>query len=310
MFGVRNFIVRSYDRNVGPYINIDYLIIIEKFDANSYKGRYNIDYITSYEESVIPLIAMTVKEAQINFGNVYGQVSILGEGGNLNNSISINHLISKTKLNAFENGAGNVNISKLQGSASFDSTSGNVKVSNITTDSNIYAYSTSGDLNINYIFNKQNNVNTKLVVITRTGNINLNNVSCLLEVQVLSNSASSNLDIAFSAVVYKEGGEDNIINAKNRNINLLLKGAVDYLQFRILCLGEVSVDGTANSVITATDKDYLLSYSKYSNFTNMYRIGYIKGNTTYNEYAFDEWGKLLVNSTGDIFVSVNLTANK
>lgn len=306
----KDFIIRSYDKNIGPYIKTNYLIVSEKFDVQSYSGKFIIDNILSLSESSLPLVAMTVKKADIEFGEVKAQVSILGEGGSLANNIKIKSLNSDDKTNVFENGEGSVNISNLNGSSSFDSTSGNIKVSNITTNSNIYAYSTSGSLNIGYNFSKQNNRNTKLVVITHTGNINLNNVSCILEVQVLSKSYYSDLNIAFSAVAYKDSGVDNIVNAQNRNVNLLLKGSSDNLQFRILSLGDVNIDGTAYSEIVVADKDYLLNYSRYTDYTRAFRVGYIKDNTTYNEYAFDNWGKLLIPTTGNISVLVNLSATE
>ena len=305
-FSANNFIVRSYGDNIGPYIKINNLNV-ENFDVRADFGSFYIDNINAIANSdEVPLVIMTLKNTTVNFGEVNGKVSILSEGNNVKNNIYINKLSNNDGINAFESGAGNIKINNLEGDASLDATSGNITVSSATVSSNIYAYTSSGSINIKYIFNRANNSTTKLTVITHTGNINLTNISCLLEVQVLSNSASSKLDLTFSAVVYQEGGNDNIINAKNRDVNILLKGRSDYLQFRILSLEDVVIKNTPGKEIERVDEDYLLTYSKYSDYTKMYRVGYSKNETTYNEHDFDEWGKLLISTAGLTNVNANL----
>jgi len=302
-----DFIVKSYDKKLGPYVKINKLNANLKVNAEN--GEYIIDEIGSYGN--YRTVAMTLNKSKINFGKVYAYVSILGEGNDISNTISINHLNYTANMNMFENGSGSVTINNLNGDASFDATSGSINIKSATVTSNVYAYTDSGNINVSYIFSEEDNKATKLTILTNTGNINLYNVSVALNIKVLANSANSNIYIRFTAVA----SLDNVIEAKNRKITLVLKGVSDNLQFRIVSTNVVklSEDMVGKEVSTpkdedgSTNNDYLLGTSKYSDFKHGYRIGYTKENNTYNTNEFDMWGKLLITTSGLTNISSDLT---
>ncbi|MBR4003445.1 MAG: DUF4097 family beta strand repeat protein [Clostridia bacterium] len=287
----------SYDNYVGPTVKIDNLYGDLKVTANN--GSYRINQIGS--AGVYKTIAMTMNKGYINFGNVYGYVSILSEGSEIENKVNIKNLEYNGATNTIESGAGYINITSLNGNASFDSTSGSIKVGNATVNSNIYAYSTSGNIDIAYTGSTADNKETNLIVLTKTGGIDLKNISCSLDVQVLSKSSSSKLDITFTAVSYN----DNTIDAKNRKVNIILKGVSDSLQSRILCTKEVTIaENTAGQLISSvTDQDYIVNLPKYTEYAKAYRLGYTKDDSNYNTNAYDRWGKILLKTTGNVLVS-------
>lgn len=286
----------SYDMYVGPTIKIDNLYGDLKVTANN--GTYKINQIGS--SGVYKTVAMTMNKGYVDFNNVYGYVSILSEGSDIENKVSIKNLEYNGATNTIESGAGYINIGNLNGNASFDATSGYIKVGNATVNSNIYAYSTSGSIDIAYVGSTADNKDTNLIVLTKTGGINLKNISCSLDVQVLSNS-NSKLDISFTAVSYN----DNTIDAKNRKVNIILKGVSDSLQSRILCTKEVSIaENTAGQLISSVnDQDYIVNLPNYTDYTKAYRLGYTKDDTNYNTNAYDRWGKILLKTTGSVLVS-------
>lgn len=298
--------IRSYGDYIGPTVYINKLVGNLTVDADN--GLYDIGTIGSHGSNKI--IAMTVNRAKIRFGDVYGYVSILGQGNDISNDIYIKNHVYDSVINTsvYECGSAPVTIDNLNANASFDATSGNINIKTATTSSNIYAYSNSGSINVNYVSSKEDHPETKLTILTKTGNINLNNVSCLLEIQVMENSSSSSLNIVFTAVAYKqENGVvyDNIIEAKNRRVNLTLEGVSDNLQFRIASTCAASIaEGTVGQDISTeydsdgvVNNDYLLRTEGYTNYTHCYRIGYNKGNENYDSYAFDKWGKLLITAS-------------
>ena len=286
----------SYDDYTGPTIKIDNLNANLKVTAN--KGSYTINQIGSQGNN--KTIAMTMNKGYVDFGKVYGYVSILSQGNEIENKVTIDELEYVGATNTIESGAGYINVKKLNGNASFDSTSGNISVGNATVISNIYAYSTSGNINIAYVGSTANNKDTNLIVLTKTGGINLKNISCSLDVQVLSNSKAS-LDITFTAVSHT----DNTIDAKNRKVNIILKGVSDSLQSRLVCTKEVSIaENTAGQLISSvTDQDYLVNLPEYTDYSKAYRLGYTKDDSNYNTNAYDRWGKILLKTTGDVLVS-------
>ena len=290
------FEIISYDKYVGPTVKVDNLYGNLKVTSN--KGSYKINQIGSQGNN--KTVAMTINKGYVEFGKVYGYVSILSEGSDVENNVTIKNLEYVGALNTIESGSGYINIKELNGNASFDSTSGNISVGSATVDSNIYAYSTSGNINIAYVDSTANNVDTNLIVLTKTGGVNLKNISCSLDVQVLSKSNAS-VDISFTAVSHT----DNTIDAKNRKVNIILKGVSDSLQSRLVCTKEVNIaENTAGQLISSVnDQDYLVNMPEYDDYSKAYRLGYTKNDTNYNTNAYDHWGKILLKTTGDVFVS-------
>ncbi|MBQ3214249.1 MAG: DUF4097 family beta strand repeat protein [Clostridia bacterium] len=306
--------IRSYGDYAGPSVYINKLVGDLYVDADN--GLYNIGTVGSY--GVYKKVAMTINSSKINIGTVYGEVSILGQGNNISNEIYVgNHYYDPEHISitsVYENGSAPVTIENLDAHASFDSTSGSINIKTATNKSNIYAYSNSGSISVKYVSSEEDHPETKLTILTKTGNVNLNNVSCLFEVHVLENSSSSSLNIVLDAVAYKqESGVvyDNIINAKNRKVNLTLEGVSDNLQFRIVSTNEVKIaEGTVGQNISykydadgVVNNDYLLETPGYEDFGYCYRIGYNKGNENYNSNAFDKWGKLLITTSNNTYVN-------
>lgn len=299
------FTVKSFDRKIGPYIRINKLNA--NMDVEAYNGRYIINTIG--EPDSHKLVTMTTNKSNVDFGTVYAYVSILSDGGGVSNNVKIDKLYHTADTNIIESGAGNITINNLSGNVSLDSTKGSVNVKNATVASSIYAYSSSGSVNVKYAYSKTNNSTTKLTVLTHTGNINLENVSCLLEVQVLSNS-SSKLDIVFSYISYNQDGTENIINAKNRNINILLYGTTDSFQSRIISTNTVNFVKTINTEIEATDVDNpFKNTTKYSEYSHAYRVGYNKSDTLISQ-NYDGWGKTLIETTGKTIVETKLVVEE
>ena len=308
--------IESYDGYTGPRININKLN--GNLVVNAKNGSYTINTIGAY--GVPKTVAMTLNQAYINFGTVYAHVSILGEGSGVANNITINRLDYNLKTNTVECGGGNVTINNLNGSVSIDSTSGNINVKNATIESNIYAYSTSGGVNIKYVASEEDNEATKLTILTKTGNVNLENISCSLELQVLSNSEQSKVNIVFTSIATV----DNIINARNRKVNITLKGDGPEFQHRIVSTkpvikaddvpgGEVSTEYDPDNSI---NDDYLLKYEEYEKYNYGYRIGYTKKIRTqqeildgvppshYESRDYDLTGKLLITCSGATLKSI------
>lgn len=298
------FVVKSYAKRIGPYIRINKLNA--NMEVEAYNGKYIIDTIGT--QSSHKQVVMTMNKCNVNFGTVYAYVSILSEGDNVTNNVNIKKLEHTANTNVIESGSGSIYIESLKGNASLDATSGNVTVKKATTSSSIYAYTTSGSIDIKYEFSEVNNYKTKLAVLTHRGGINLENVSCLLELEVLSNSsAKARIVFSFIACDNDGTGRENIINAKNRKINILLYGTTDSFQSRMLTTGDVEFVRTVHSKIGANDDDNPLKYSqKYEQYTNAYRVGYTKSNDTSTTQNYDLWGKILINSTGKTIVEKEL----
>lgn len=309
--------VTSNDSRRGPSVILNKLVGDLHVDAKN--GYYKIDEIGAY--GTYKSVAMTVSKSEINFGTVYGYVSILSHTAECENNISIdslNYILENNysaNINNFETGRGNVVINSLKGDVAIDASTGSVNIKKADVESDIYTYSTSGSVYIKYDYVEDyDNADTDLKVITKTGNINLVNVSCLLEVKVQSQSANSSLNVAFSNVSYSML-YDNIIEAGNRNVRLKLVGISDYLQFRIASTGVVELKpgvvgadiSTPKSAQGATNDDYLLGYQQYDGYTHSYRIGYTTTNETYLEKLFNSWGVLCIKNVGKISIEAQIS---
>lgn len=304
VLNVNKFSVYSNDTKFGPQI------VVNKLNGNlsveAQNGYYKINEIGSH--SNYKTVAMTLAKSNISFGNVYGHVSLLSNSGQPENNVSISKLDYTGLTHTFETGKGNLNIQNLQGNIAVDASSGSVRVASAKPTSNVYTYTTSGDININYEQSADNNKQTMLKVITYTGNINLSNVSCGVEVKVMQNSADSSLNLGFCA----KATIDSVVEAKNRKVNLKVTTLENRLRFRILSTKAVQFLGPKiGEDIASGDHDYLLETVGYESFAYSYRIGYVKDEsvgTHYQNNSFNMWGKLLVFTTNDIVVEEDVLA--
>lgn len=288
---LNDFLVKA---SGSPYITINNLLSNLKVEAES--GLYKIDRIGSPESP--KKVALTVNKAEINFGSVNGFVSILGKNGDLKNTINIGELKNSNNTNAFESGAGNVFVNLLDGHASFNSSSGNIKVNTIKKLKNVYAYSVSGNIDLNYEYDEKPDNNSKVSVFTHTGNVNLTNLSCFVNINVLEDSANAKINLTFFSIAFIFDSEkENIINARNREVNIALNKS---LPNRIASTGKVSISrNTAGAQIMETDDDSLSkdkNKERYKNYTNNFRICYDKTGEIYNNKGYVSVGKILINA--------------
>ena len=304
VLNVNKFSVYSTETKIGPQI------IINKLNGNmsveAQNGYYKINEIGSH--SNYKTIAMTLTKSNISFGTVYGFVSLLSNSGQPENNVSISTLNYTAKTHTFETGKGNLNIGSLTGNIAVDASTGNVAINEATATSNVYAYTTTGDIYVNYKKSADNNKATTLKVITHTGNINLSNVSCGVEVKVMENSAKSNLTLGFCA----KATVDSVVEAKDRKVVLKVTTLENRLRFRILSTKAIQYIGPKiGEDILKGDHDYLLETLGFEDFDYSYRIGYVKDETVgthYQNNSFNMWGKLLIYTTNDVFMEEDVLA--
>lgn len=289
-----NLTIKSNSTGSGPYVNVD--ILSGNLLVNANNGKYIINKIGKYGD--YKTVAVTTNKCNINFGLVYGNVSVLSTSKAEKNNVYINQLNYTGLTNTFETGKGGLTINKLDGNIAIETTSGNVEIDELTPSSNVSVYTKSGNININYNYSEQNNKDNFLKVITNTGNINLNNVSCYLEAKVLENS-KSDCNIGFSAVSSLE----NKLDILNRSANLYFINSGSNTRCRIVSKEKVYIIGTAigSDISTQYDdsnienNDYILN--EYDNYNYSYRINYNKDDETYSHSTYMQMGIIIINST-------------
>lgn len=306
----------SNEKYTGAYIRIN--VLNANLLATGNNGTFKIDRISSTGKN--KNIALTMNKCNVDFGEVYGHVSIIGEGSDIKNTVTIKNLYEQPQTNVIESGSGNVYIENLKCSAAIDATSGNVTIAAATeSKSSVYVYTTTGSINVNYVktdeLPQDDHPDVKVTAITKTGDINLKNVSGLLQVEVLNDSASSKLNISFKAIAYaKDSNEDlveNVINARNRTVNIVLKGSSDALQSRIVSTSKVNdakggvLQSVSREYESAEDKnkDYILNL--YEGYQYGYRVYYKKNDANYNAGNFSNWGIILINTTASSSVDTD-----
>lgn len=321
-----NLVVTSNSTGSGPYININKLN--GNIQAETNTGTFVIDEIGSTSNN--KNVYLTTNKSSIQLGTVYGHVSILSPNVQ-NNNVKINKLIYTYQVNTIATGAGSCTIKELQGDVAIESTSGSINVEKATYDSNVNVYSKSGGINVNYIDPntyadpndkdkklKENNYSKTLKVITHTGNINLNNVSCHLEVKVLSDSANSACNIGFTAVA--AGTNENIINAFNRKVSLTFIGTGKYTMCRVVSANALVYNNNLTGAeFSAKDdrnddnNDYLLdSGHGYidNGYAHNYRINYSKYQEVGSEVELTEaYTSGDYNSKGIILIKTSQVTN-
>lgn len=278
--------------NRGPSIAVNNLNGNLKVDT--FNGNYQFTKIG--DEGNYKMVTITTNNSRITLGTVYAQVSILSDSENPSNTISVDTLTSPSATNQFEAGAGSVYVKSLSGSSAFNTSSGSIKVDEATANCNVYAHSTTGSIDITFEETETPDKNHKTVILTNTGSVNVRNISNQLNLQILSDS-SSTLNLSFCAVAYC----DHIIDARTRNMNIVLVGLSDALQHRVACTTLVSLPrtsvGVAGTQILDGDGDTLINNVDYKDkFSYFYRIGYVESNVKNQEYF--SWGKVLINTTG------------
>lgn len=293
-------VVSSTNNTSGPHIKIDVLNSDLKADCKN--GTFNIGQIG--QEDSPKQVAFSTNKATIKFKKVYGNISVLSGEGDTQNNVSITNFKSTGLSNIIESGAGNVLVEKLDGTLAVETSSGNINLKNVSYDKTIALSTRSGDINIDYNFHAGNVLDASLKIVTATGNIKVNNLSCKFDIKVLNSSSNKKLDINFSAIAEN----DNKIEAKDRNVNLVIVGTGGgTYKFRVLTtkIAEI-VDSTVASQISSTapqDRDNLVTTDEedtYYGYNYNYRVGYIKSDIddvyTLNEYQAG--GKILIKTNG------------
>ena len=292
---ISDLTIKSNSTGSGPYVNVN--ILSGNLFVNTSNGTYIIDKIGKYGD--YKTVSITANKSTVNFGVVYGNVSILSYSKAEKNKVYINELNYSGLTNTFETGSGDCTINKLQGNVAIETTSGNVQINEATTNSNVNVYTKSGNINVNYNYSEQNNKNNFLKAITHTGNINLDNVSCYLEVKVLANSKAS-CNIGFTAV----SSLDNKLDILDRSANLYFINSGSNTRCRIVSKEAINLVAPAigSDISTQYDDsnventDYILG--DYEGYNHSYRINYNKYDETYTHSTYLQMGKILINSTG------------
>jgi len=103
------------------------------------------------------------------------------------------------------------------------------------------------------------------------------------------------------AVCYQAGNETtNVVEAKNRKINLLFFGSSDALISRILSQKTATFSDGTNNLATQNDEDYLLNETEYEQFSYQYRVGY---DSNSQAAVYEGKGKILCSGTGNLSIN-------
>jgi len=120
---------------------------------------------------------------------------------------------------------------------------------------------------------------------------------------VKKSSPKKDFNLYFTAIA----STDNYINAFDRVVNIELVGLNDSFQSRIASTRHVNVYEPAPVYqINDVDDDYFLTQNDYKDkYVISYRIGYYNSvdDDNYNMKNFNGWGKLLINSSNQIYLS-------
>ncbi|MBQ3047890.1 MAG: DUF4097 family beta strand repeat protein [Clostridia bacterium] len=299
---VRNLYINSNNSKIGPQVNVYNLD--GNLNVNAKSGRYKISTIGSVAKP--KLVAMNLENAEINFGTVNARVSILADTNDVNNKVYINNLFAAEKENNFNIGSGSLTINKLVGNIAADLSSGNINILEADHLSSVYVYSTSGDINVKYKEYAEDNYNTKLIILTHTGDVDISNISCSSEITVLENSANSRLNLSYCAVANKNGtGLEHFIKAKDRKVNFAVTTNSEAFKCRLLTTTDIKYTGTAFAIkVLESDADYLLNQNEYKDhYKNNYRVGYVLDDLSGPINDYITYGKILIETTNDIYVS-------
>ncbi len=245
--------------------------------------------------------------ANFSISSLYGQILSEGADGQSNN-ISINYLNSSTNdFSTIHSGAGNITINTLNSNASLTSTSGNITIYEVSIDSSIYAYSSSGSVNINYIASETFHNGTFLQVFTKAGNVKLQNISCKLELSVLNDSPQKSCEVSFTAICNSTDGTalTNKIDAPSRDVELTFISSGSGLSSRMLTTTEVFFDSSMSRLwtkvkteTTSRDIDSILNQTQYKDYSNQYRLFYDDPTTaTEGNIDYSGYGILLIKSS-------------
>ncbi|MGN0798323.1 MAG: hypothetical protein ACI4L7_01995 [Christensenellales bacterium] len=261
------------------------------------------------QESSKKNIKIFANKAKINISNINGTILSDGGDGQANN-VTIKMLKGdSTQISTIHSGDGNITINSLESKVALSSTLGNINLKDVASSASVYAYSTSGNINVNYRHSSTYNNGTKLQVFTKTGNIKLNNISCQLELEVLQNSPNKSCELTFTAVCNSDDGSllNNKIEAESRDIKITFKGINDSLACRMVSKKEVSFDSSissacskVNTTSVPADRDNLLSQTQYSAYSKQYRIFYqnpIIAEEESQTVLYQRFGILLINAS-------------
>ena len=281
--------------------NVKISKLLSSLRLNAVAGSYSFDSIGDEGEDR----EVIVNADNINFsaGKIYGYVSFLDRNSYyVKNIISINELISTTdEPSSFIVGEGYLGISKIDTNLSASSTKGNISLNNINPQNSIYVFSESGDIYVKYRRSELSVNTTTTKVLSKTGNVNLENISGVLYLEILSPSENKTLNVSFNALC---GNKEDKIISKDRTPVLIWQGNSDDLICSMFAKGRASfvtqsgAPSIFGSEVTSEDFfEYMLN--EYPTYSHQYRVGYQKGSLQYASA-----GKLFVDGSKDIRVVI------
>lgn len=282
----------------GPTVKINKLVGNAKFSLSG--GEISIDEIGAEEDP--KKCEFKAIKANFNVGTIYGQAIFSGEDyDKCSNNIKINSIINSLEGqdSKFNIGKGVLDISVLHSDADITSTSGNITVRNVGKN-NIYVVSDSGDIDISYTSIPSPLNNKYLTLFTKTGAINLKNVSVILDLNILRPSNGIPCDISFVRV--PRG--DSTIDAFDRDVNIFLETPLDGLYFRLITKEEPTEigDTVTCSKIKDADPDYPLNSAAYEGYIFAYRVGYTPDDTEISLH-YDLNGILLIDRASSVYLT-------
>jgi len=285
-------------------VSVSVDILVGNLDIDAQSGTFSFDTVGS--EASEKLVNVHSASSTFSFGTIYGVLSVLGNENVSNNSVTVGKLVNTSEISdEIISGSGNVVIDEMESPAmSISSTSGNIFVQKVATTTDVYVYSVSGAISISYNESSSCVPETTVKVFSKTGSISLNNISGFFEVEVLENSAFSRLDIVLCAVCYETGNDEtNTILAKNRSVNLTLKGYQNDLICRILSRQSVNFVDSSTTQVNEEDLDYILE--DYVDYNYEYRVGYTCPTNGVGA-VYDGKGKVFINGSGSVVISFQI----
>ncbi len=285
-------------------VNVCVNVLNGDLNIDAQSGTFSFGRIGS--ETSEKEVSVYSSSSTLNFGTIYGVLNVFGKDNVGNNTVSVNKLVNTSEnIDNINSGSGNVVIEEMNSPAiSISSISGNIYLQKVSITTSVYAYSATGAISISYIESSTCVPETCVKVFSKTGSVSLFNISGFFEVEVLENSAFSRLDIVLSAVCYETGNDEtNTILAKNRNVNLTLKGYGNDLICRILSFQEVRFVDSSTTQVNEADLDYILD--DYTGYEYEYRVGYIRPTNNVGA-VYDGKGKVFINSTESVVISFQI----
>lgn len=284
--------LRADGASAGAKINI----VKGNVEISGDSGNFLFSQIGT-ESTPASLIA-TTDNSYIFVNALYGNASIMEQTSSYSNVVHIKQLVSSNP-STIHVGSGSLLIENTSSDIYAESSSGPIEIKNVETDKNVYAYSQSGSIYVEYKTTNSMSEDTQTTIITDSGNIDLKNISSCLSVEVREDSSYGTLNIMFNAIARKDG-KTNTIKAGSRRVQFTWSGNSSDLKCKLFATTS-SITSTIPimSLVESADADYELG--TYTDYYVQYRIGYNKGNTVSSASA----GRLFITNASSIAVATN-----